>query len=150
MGACCDSNPDMTPVSTKSGISRPSEIGKKVNKKITVEYFDAGYGRAGPLLMLLEHGNVDYEYIQTTQEAWGGRKADNNVGEFGGLPIVNMNGKEFQQTNACMRSLGITHGYYNPTDWVSCGKIDMIVDTYADVFNAVGKILVFTSDEEKP
>ena len=47
-----------------------------------------------------------------------------------------------------MRSLGIQYGYYNPSDWRSAGIVDMMVETYADVFSGAVKVL-FTKEEDK-
>ena len=46
------------------------------------------------------------------------------------------------QTNAVLRSLGMRTGLY-PTaqsEWKKAGLIDCIVESYSDVFNAIGKI----------
>ena len=43
--------------------------------------------------MLLSHKGATYEQIEVSQEAWGGRKAAGNTGEFGGMPIVHQGGK---------------------------------------------------------
>ena len=88
----------------------------------------------------------------TTPEAWGPRKAAGGAGEFGGLPIVKIGEAEgVQQTNAILRSLGIKYGYYNPTNWQQSGRIDQLVETWGEVFNAFGAILIDAtlSNEER-
>ena len=37
---------------------------------------------------------------------------------------------------------GIKHGYYPVKDWMQAGKIDCILDSWADVFNAIAKVYV--------
>ena len=97
----------------------------------------------------MKHKKVEFEYIEVPQSSWAVRKTMGKVGEMGGLPIVHISGQGRQQTNAVLRSLGIQYGYYNPTDWKTCGMIDMICDCYSDAFNAIAKTL-FMSDEERP
>ena len=64
------------------------------------------------------------------------------------MPIVTQASKSRQSTLALLRSLGIQHGYYNPADWKSAGMIDMLVETYTDVFNGFAKVL-FSAENEK-
>ena len=77
------------------------------------------------------------------------RKASGSAGEFGGMPIVHLNGKICQQTNALLRQLGIQFGYYDPSDWKKAGVIDMIVETYTDAFNSIAATIVFTPADKK-
>ena len=99
--------------------------------------------------MLLTHKGADIDYVRVSYEEWGARKAAGPVGEFGGMPIVTQKDDiPRQQTNAVLRKLGIENGYYDPSDWKAAGKIDMIVETYGDVFNAFAKIAMGQSDDE--
>ena len=43
-------------------------------KKVEVEYFAMGYGRADPIRMLLGLKKIDYEYVGHTFESWGALK----------------------------------------------------------------------------
>ena len=136
MGACCDSGNDLRPVAPSGGLDRAA-----AGQTLKLEYFPDCYARPDVLVLLLKHKGVEYERINTTLPEWGARKAAGNGGEFGGLPVTHQGGKTRGQSIALLRQLGIQHGYYNPTDWKSAGKIDMLVETYADVFNAFAKIL---------
>ena len=147
MGACCDSSgSDMRPAPS-GGIVK--HAGGPSGQTIKVEYFDLGFGRADPIVQLLKHKGVAFEYVQVSQESWGTRKAAGDAGEMGGLPIVHIGGQSRQQTNAILRSFGIQHGYYNPTDWKSAGIADVIIDSYTDTFGAIAKVLFMQGDEEK-
>ena len=55
-----------------------------------------------------------------------------------------------QQTTALLRSYGTEHGLYDPSDWKKAGKIDMIVETYSDVFKACAEILFATDFSLRP
>ena len=143
MGACCESGEDIRPAVPTGSIAKPA------NQKIEIQYFPDAYGRPAPLVMLLSHKQIPYDYVTVSQEEWGQRKAAGNTGEFGGMPILTQNGKSRQQTNALLRQLGIQYGYYNPTDWKTAGMVDMLVDTWSDVFNSISKTLVFSPDEKK-
>ena len=46
--------------------------------------------------------------------------------------------------------LGIQHGYYNPTDWQTAGKVDLIVETGNELFGGYAKVAFFTQPEEQP
>ena len=51
-----------------------------------------------------------------------------------------------------LRSLGIKHGYYTPSDWKTAYYTDVIVDCWVDVFDSMGRILfgmMDASEEEK-
>ena len=80
---------------------------------LTVEYFGLGYARADPIRFLLHHAKVDYQYIGYDFEQWGKLKGEGKGGEFGGLPRLTMNGKEYGQSMAVLRMLGQKYGYYD-------------------------------------
>ena len=48
-----------------------------------------------------------------------------------------------------MRCLGKVHGYYDDSDWKNAVFIDMLVETYSDLFGATAKAAFFTPEEEK-
>ena len=64
-------------------MSKPKSSGK-----VKIEYFKHFYGRPAPLVFLMEHKGVKYEYDEIDQADWPQRKAQGKAGEFGGLPIV--------------------------------------------------------------
>ena len=52
----------------------PMKIMGGSGKKVEVEYFAMGYGRADPIRMLLGLKKIDYEYVGHTFESWGALK----------------------------------------------------------------------------
>ena len=115
--------------------------------KITVEYFAVppglGYARAGPIRFLLHHANQRFEMIEYTFEQWGPLKMSGKGGEFGGLPRVCINGKEYGQSMATLRMLGAMHGFYDPRDWKTCGYVDTILDAWVDMHDKSYGIIMF-------
>ena len=85
----------------------PEKIKKGAAPNIQVEYFAMGYGRADPIRFLLHLKELPYEYIGHTFETWGKVKGSGQGGEFNGLPRVRVNGKEFGQSLAILRSIGV-------------------------------------------
>ena len=141
MGGCCDAG--------QGGSTRPitaPRISRTRKNRLTIQYFDGAWGRPDPIVQLLEYEGIDYDYLTVSQEEWAVTKAEGAGGEMGCLPIISIDGREKQQTNAVLRSLGMKHGFYDPSDWKQAGVIDMIVETYADVLKACGVILYLTED----
>ena len=60
-----------------------------------------------------------------------------------------MNGEEQGQTNAILRSLGTKYGCYDPEDHLSAYYVDVIIDTYTDMFNATAPILFLMNDKSE-
>ena len=90
MGACCDSGEQMRPAPAPAGglkTAGPS------GTSIKIEYFENSYSRPDPLVQLLKHKGIPFEYVMTTQDAWAQRKAAGDTGEFGGLPITTRQGQ---------------------------------------------------------
>ena len=105
-------------------------------KKVEVEYFAMGYGRADPIRMLLGLKKIDYEYVGHTFESWGALKGSGKGGEFNGLPRVRAaNGQEYGQSLAILRSLGAKNGLYDAADWRSAAYVDTILDAWVDMLN---------------
>ena len=112
---------------------------------VRLEYFKGGHGRAEPIRVLLHHANVRYVETPVGIPTWMMRKGTGNTGEFGALPIVYYQGRVMQQTGAILRSLGVQHGYYNPRDYQTAGKIDWIVDTWGELLTANANIVLSMS-----
>ena len=49
-----------------------------------------------------------------------------------------------------MRAIGYEYGYYTQDDWKKAAFIDMIVETYSEVFDACAKILFLTKEADRP
>ena len=77
-------------------------------------------------------------------EEWYARKASGNAGEFGFLPILTIDGKEYGQTGAILRMLGTTFGYYDPEN---AYNIDVVVELFEDAITSVGKLMFWAGDE---
>ena len=65
------------------------------------------------------------------------------------MPIVTVGDKEMGQTNAVLRSLGTKYGCYDPNDHLSVYYTDVILDVYADMFDACVPILFFMTDKSE-
>ena len=109
-------------------------------KSVTVEYFGL-HGRADPIVFLLSHAKVEYKRINVTNEEWGKMKAEGKNGEFGGLPRVYLDGKEYGQSVACLRSLGQRYGYYDASNMHDAAKADVFVDAWTDLLKIGGLTL---------
>ena len=110
--------------------------------KLRLLYFEGGYARADPIRFLLYHADVDFADESISTDAWATRKRSGNFScEFGDLPILTWKGRQMGQSMAILRSLGIKHGYYFPSDWKSAYYSDVIVDCWSDVFESMGKVL---------
>jgi glutathione S-transferase len=79
---------------------------------VKVIYFDA-YGRAEAIRMLLSKAGVAFEDERHTFAEWFGGKKVETASEFGQLPIVEIDGKQYTQTGSILRLLGKQHGYYS-------------------------------------
>ena len=114
-----------------------------------VEYFGMCYGRADPIRFLLHHAKVDYEYVGYEQAQWGQIKGTPAAGEFGGLPKVTYQGKEYGQSLATLRMLGAKLGYYDPKDWKKAAKIDQILDAWVDMLEKINGVNFSNASQEE-
>ena len=118
MGTCCEAQQNLRP-SASLVITKPTT--QSQSQKIKIEYFENRYGRVDPVVMLLAHQKVEYEWVGIERASWFARKAAGNGGEMQVLPILTLDDVPLQQTNAILRSFGIMYGYYDPKDWISAG-----------------------------
>ena len=63
-------------------------------EKPKLEYFGP-FGRADPIRFCLNKAGIRFDDVTVTQEEWANRKAAGNAGEFGFLPILTIDGKEY-------------------------------------------------------
>ena len=63
------------------------------SQKIVIEYFEGVWGRAYPLVLLLEFHGVEFDYKEIGQVEWARRKGENLAGEMAVLPIVTFKGE---------------------------------------------------------
>ena len=125
------------PATSKAVVATPAAAGSG----ITVEYFDAFYGRADSIRFLYHKANVQYTYKGFSNEEWAALKAK-GYGEFGGLPIIKANGKEYGQSMAALRSQGAKYGLYDPKDVMGSYYCDVIVDGNVDVLDTTTGVLL--------
>ena len=111
---------------------------------IKVHYFDA-YGKAEALRMLLAHAKLEFENVHYTHATLPEAKDSGNL-EFGQLPVLEIDGKFFAQSQATLRMLGKQHGYY-PADAYEAWRVDSILDAINDLSNSMAKAF-YTADEE--
>ena len=81
-----------------------------------------------------------------TQQEWANRKVAGNGGEFGFLPVLTIEGKEYGQTGAILRMLGSKYGYY---DTANAYNIDSVIELFEEANNNLGKLLFMQGDEEQ-
>jgi glutathione S-transferase len=62
--------------------------------------------------------------------------------EFNQLPVLEMEGQYFAQSNAILRMLAIKYGYYSQ-DYLKCWQIDSAVDFISDIVHIYGNQIVF-------
>ena len=101
-----------------------------------VHYF-AAYGAAESIRMLLAHAKVEFENHDYNMETLPAAKASGNL-EFGQVPVLEVNGKFYCQSNAILRFLGAQHGYYSEDPYTGW-QIDSIIDSVGDLMNAYYK-----------
>ena len=101
------------------------------------------------LRFLLHKQKVEYEFIGYDFEQWGALKGSGQGGEFGGLPRVCINGKEYGQSMASLRMLGAKYGMYDPKDWKSCFYTDHILDAWVDIHDKTNGIVLDQSSNEE-
>lgn len=92
-------------------------------------YFDIN-GRADFIRFLLHHAKVEFEDIRINHEQFAALKAEGKL-EFGQVPMLEVDGKQFVQTYAILRYLGKQYGYY-PESPLDAWKVDSIVDATDD------------------
>eukprot|EP00347_Sterkiella_histriomuscorum_P012337 403368980 len=100
-----------------------------------LHYFDV-YGRADPIRMLLTHAKVEFEDHRFPMEEWPALKQSLNL-EFGQVPMLEFEGKQYSQTNSILRFLGSKYGYY-PSNAEEAYKADSLVDGLADLIRNLG------------
>ena len=114
-------------------VNQPGKGAK--NELIEVTYFNIGHGRADPIKQMLAHANANWKFHGETFETWGARKSSGKTAEFGALPIIKQGDKTYDLSIPSMRVLAMQLGYYPGDDWKKAAIVDMISETYSDVFN---------------
>lgn len=77
-------------------------------------YFDL-YVRAEPIRMLLKHAKLPFEDIRLSHDDFRKIRAEGKL-EFKSVPMLEMEGKSFVQSQAILKLLGRKYGYYPRND----------------------------------
>merc|ERR1712029_745484 len=98
--------------------------------KWILTYFQL-YGRGEACRMALEHGKVNWEDNAVTGEAWTAFKASGKCAN-GQLPVLEVNGKYLNQSEAIIRFIGRKTGAYPTEDPFACHFADSVINTCSD------------------
>lgn len=112
---------------------------------IKLTYFDMDGGRAETTRIALSIAGINFEDHRITFEEFGGLKS---TFPLSSVPIVEIDGQTYTQSNAMSRYFGKQAGLYPEDAWQAflCDEAMYIID---DVSNAVGKTMGLTGDELK-
>ncbi|KAJ8021971.1 Glutathione S-transferase 1 [Holothuria leucospilota] len=106
-------------------------------------YFDVR-GRAEPIRYLFALAGVEYEDKRLTSEEW--KKLKPNT-PFGGLPILEVDGKVLGQTQAICRHVAYMHGFFPENAW-DRAQADAICEKQLEFMVAIQRAK-FESDPAK-
>ena len=112
-----------------------------------IYYFDV-YGRAEALRFLLTHAKVEYENVNINKEKMEEMTEKGEL-EFGLVPVVEHDGKFYNQSAALLRMLGRKYGYYDDKDIEGCYLMDSFASSVEDTFERYYKVMQAKSDEER-
>ena len=102
-------------------------------------YFDL-YGRAEAARMLLHVAKAEFEDVRLQQADWPTYRTEHaDEIEFGQLPVLYHDGKQINQSQAIVRYLGRTYGYY-PADAYDAWRVDSFIDAFSDTMLQLAKI----------
>ena len=95
---------------------------------------------------MLVHSGVKWTFHGETFETWGARKKAGKTGEFGALPIIKKGNRTLDLSIPSLRSLGMELGYYPTNDYKMAAVVDMVSETYSEVFDKWAGI-IFAQDK---
>jgi glutathione S-transferase len=98
--------------------------------KMTLTYFDL-YGRGEACRMALAHGKCDWEDNRVGGETWAAFKAKNLPAD-GQVPVLEVDGKFLNQSEAICRFIGAKTGAYPIGDAFACHFADSVINTCSD------------------
>lgn len=98
------------------------------NNNYRLIYFNAR-GRAEHIRFIFAYAGVDYEDVRIAREKWPEYKKKT---PFGALPVLEIDGKPFAQSNAAARHLARQHGLAGKDPWEEL-QCDVLVDTLQDL-----------------
>lgn len=106
-------------------------------------YFNSK-GRAELSRFILAQAGVEYEDVRLTKEQWAELKPST---PFGGLPVLEVDGKKLAGSSCIARFLAEEHGL-GGSNALENAQISAIVDAGGDIVNELMKFF-FESDESK-
>ena len=114
-------------------------------KNIKLHYFDV-YSRGEPIRMILHYNKVQFEDIRINPSQWGEKK---NTYPNGKLPLLEIDGKQMNQSRAIIRYLAQSYGHY-PTDIFEIYQAEAAFDFVEDIIYSISPLLLnFMRDPEK-
>jgi glutathione S-transferase len=104
-------------------------------------------GRAEPIRLAFYIGGIDYENETLDFPAFGAKKA---AGAFplGSVPVLELNGEQFCQSNALLRYAGRLTNLY-PTEPVEALRVDQVLDTCEEMMAHVAPTIRTQDDAER-
>ena len=110
-------------------------------------YFEA-FGRAHSIRVLLNHAGVEFEDVAVKREDWPELKKDTDKFPSGQMPVLEKDGKYYDQSTAILRMLGREHGYY-PSDAEELYQVEKAMEMFADFTLPMIQIYFMKDEEEK-
>jgi prostaglandin-H2 D-isomerase / glutathione transferase len=112
---------------------------------IKLTYFDFHGGRAEPARIALTAAGIPFTDERVSREEWAKMKPSTLLG---GLPILEVDGRQITQSNAINRWVGQLAGLY-PTDMWQAAECDEICDMVEHLSIEMGRSFGLTGDEQK-
>lgn len=98
--------------------------------KPVLHYFDL-YGKGEAIRMLLTHSQTDFYDNRVTGPSWQALKSSGKCPN-GQVPILEIGGKVYHQSQAILRYLGSQKGYYDSSDFEAMHTADAVMATVDD------------------
>eukprot|EP00593_Proboscia_inermis_P005715 CAMPEP_0171322280 /NCGR_PEP_ID=MMETSP0816-20121228/114861_1 /TAXON_ID=420281 /ORGANISM="Proboscia inermis, Strain CCAP1064/1" /LENGTH=225 /DNA_ID=CAMNT_0011820717 /DNA_START=80 /DNA_END=757 /DNA_ORIENTATION=- len=99
-------------------------------EKMILTYFDL-YGRGEACRMALAHGKCDWEDNRVSGEGWKEFKSSGKCAN-GQIPVLEVDGKFLNQSEAICRFIGMKTGSYPISDPFACHAADAVINTCSD------------------
>lgn len=113
--------------------------------KIKLTYFDIDGGRAEATRIILSIGGIEFDDHRISFQEFGGLRAGM---PFNALPVVEMNGGIYTQSNAMNRYFGKQAGLYPEDPWQAF-LCDEVMDAVEDIMHAIVGTFGMQGDELK-
>ena len=111
----------------------------------SLTYFGFDGSRGLECRLALAAAGVPFEDVRLTREQWMERKPST---PFGGLPILEVDGRRLAQSNAILGYVGRTHGLHPADPWVAA-EHEQIFDSVEDLRYKLPDIRNLDADEAK-